>query len=89
MKLENFRKKIDAIDDQLIKLLNQRMAVVKEVGAFKRKSNTTIYKPDREKAILKRLISNSKGLLTPAAIEAIFLEIFAVSRNLELPERIV
>ena len=89
MKLEDFRKKIDAIDDQLVKLLNQRMDIVKEVGDFKRKSNTAIYKPEREKAIINRLNTNNKGLLTPAAIEAIFLEIFAVSRNLELPERIV
>lgn len=88
-KLESFRKKIDTLDDQLIQLLNQRMDVVKEVGEFKRKSNTTIYKPDREKAILQRLIRNNNGLLTPSAIEAILLEIFAVSRNLELPERIV
>ena len=89
MKLQDFRKKIDAIDDKLIKLLNQRMDVVKQVGDHKRKTNTTIYKPEREKAILKRLVSDSDGLLTPSAIEAIFLEIFAVSRNLELPERIV
>ncbi len=88
-KLVSFRKKIDAIDNQLIQLLNQRMEVVKEVGILKRKSNTTIYKPDREKAIIQRLIKHSKGLLTPTAIEAIFLEVFAVSRNLELPERIV
>ena len=88
-KLESFRKRIDAIDDQLIQLLNQRMDVVKEVGDFKRSSNTAIYKPEREKAILQRLNANSQGLLTSSAIEAIFLEIFAVSRNLELPERIV
>jgi len=89
MKLDDFRKKIDSIDDQLIKLLNHRMDVVKKVGDFKRNTNTSIYKPEREKAILKRLFTNSEGLLTKSAIEAIFLEIFAVSRNLELPERIV
>ncbi len=86
--LENLRNQIDSIDDQLITLLNQRMEVVKQVGELKRSSKTIIYRPEREKAILDRLKSRNKGLLDERAIEAIFLEIFAVSRNLELPERI-
>ncbi|WP_258103021.1 prephenate dehydratase [Marinoscillum sp. MHG1-6] len=87
--LEELRKEIDQLDDELINLLNKRMEVVKKVGSFKRDSNTAIYRPEREKAIIDRLEANSiGGLLNRAAIEAIFLEIFAVSRNYELPERV-
>ncbi len=86
--LDDLRKQIDQIDDQLIELLNQRMEVVKQVGELKRTTKTIIYRPEREKAILDRLNKKSKGLLNDKAIEAIFLEIFAVSRNLELPERV-
>ncbi len=88
MKLEDLRKEINKIDDKLLKLLNERMDYVKEVGKLKQSDGSSIYRPEREQEIIKRLIKNSSGNLTPEAIEAIFLEIFAVSRNLELPEKI-
>ncbi len=89
--LDECRSAIDAIDDEMLKLLNERMEVVKRVGEIKKNSNEAIYRPEREKAIVQRLTQKSieqKGALNAAAIEAIFLEIFAVARNLELPERI-
>ncbi len=87
-RLESLREKIDNVDDELIKLLDQRMGYVKEVGQLKREESSTIYRPDREKSIIDRLTHLSEGILNRAAIEAIFLEIFAVSRNFELPERV-
>ncbi len=48
----------------------------------------SIYRPEREKEILDRLKSLNDGYLNDDAIEAIFLEIFAVTRNIELPEKI-
>lgn len=86
--LTEYRNRIDQIDDQLLSLLNERMQVVKQVGELKRSTNSIIYRPEREKAILDRLKTRNKGLLNEPAIDAIFLEIFAVSRNIELPERI-
>lgn len=64
------------------------MTYVKQVGELKRSQQTIIYRPEREKQILDRLDRQNKGLLSRNAIDAIFLEIFAVARNLELPERI-
>ncbi len=87
-KLQELRKRIDAIDDKILDLLNERMEVVKEVGELKNKTNAPIYRPERELAILERLKKRNKGPLNERAIEAIFLEIFAVSRNLERPERV-
>jgi len=89
--LDDCRVAIDAIDDEVLKLLNQRMNIVKRVGEIKKSGDGVIYRPEREKAIVGRLTQKSaeqNGALNAAAIEAIFLEIFAVSRNLELPERI-
>jgi len=89
--LDDCRNAIDAIDNQILKLLNQRMDVVHRVGEIKHESGTAVYRPEREKAIIERLTSLSKeqdGALKKGAIEAIFLEVFAVARNLELPERI-
>lgn len=88
MTLESLRNDIDALDDQLLTLLNQRMELVRRVGELKRSTNAVIYRPEREKQIIDRLHEQNNGLLNRPAIEAIFLEIFAVSRNLELPERV-
>lgn len=89
--LEACRDAIDTIDNEVIRLLNERMEVVKRVGEIKHDTGGAIYRPEREKAIIERLSQISveqQGTLNQAAIEAIFLEIFAVSRNIELPERI-
>jgi len=86
--IDSIRQQIDDIDQQLLYLLNERMELVKRIGELKQSSNTAIYRPEREKAILDRLNQVSEGRLTTQAIEAIFLEIFAVSRNIELPEKV-
>lgn len=89
--LEACRDAIDTIDTELLELINERMKVVQRVGEIKNESGAPIYRPEREKAILQRLEQlneEQNGLLNAEAIEAIFLEIFAVARNLELPERV-
>ncbi len=89
--LEDCRGAIDTIDNEMLELLNKRMKVVERVGEIKKDTGGAIYRPEREKAIIARLTEKNakdKGLLNASAIEAIFLEVFAVSRNLELPERI-
>jgi len=89
--LQDCRDALDKIDNELLDLLNERMKVVMRVGEIKHESGGAIYRPEREKAIIERLSAKSEadgGLLNEAAIEALYLEIFAVSRNLELPERI-
>ena len=88
MTLEDIRCEIDALDDQLLTLVNRRMEWVHKVGELKRATKTVIYRPEREKAILDRVKKQNKGPLTPDAIEAMYLEIFAAARNIELPERI-
>jgi chorismate mutase/prephenate dehydratase len=86
--IELYRKAIDAIDNQLIALLNQRMESVKAIGKLKQTSGTSIYRPEREREILDRLKKQNDGPLNNSAIEAVFFEIFAVSRNLEMPEKV-
>lgn len=84
----HLRKKIDEIDDRILALLDERMGIVKEIGALKIKSNTPIYHPKRESEILARLKSAPNKHITNSGIGAIYQEIFATSRYLELPERI-
>ncbi|MDB2405579.1 chorismate mutase [Arcobacteraceae bacterium] len=89
--LKILRDTLDNIDDEVLNLLNKRMETVHKVGAVKAASGGAIYRPEREKSIIDRLYNmsqESKGSLNRTAIEALFLEIFAISRNLELPENI-
>ena len=86
MTLDELRVKIDSIDNALLKLYNERMELVHQVGEVKNTTGAPIYRPEREQAILNRLKSQNDGKLTDAAIDALFLEMFAVARNLELPE---
>ena len=86
--IESYRKEIDGIDNHILMLLNERMEIVKAIGKVKQTSGTAIYRPEREKEILDRLKSLNKGVLNAEAIDAIFLEVFAVSRNLEFPEKV-
>jgi chorismate mutase/prephenate dehydratase len=91
IELNKLRETLDAIDDELLILLNKRMEIVHKVGTVKAQSGGAIYRPEREKSIIERLYKKSleaKGSLSKAAIEALFLEVFAISRNLELPENI-
>ncbi|MDR2081477.1 MAG: prephenate dehydratase [Campylobacteraceae bacterium] len=82
------RREIDKIDDEILNLLNKRMEFVKEIGALKHSEKQPIYRPDREREILDRLKCQSGGFMKNGAIEAVYSEIFAVSRNIELPEKI-
>ncbi len=88
MTLQSLRDQIDALDDQLLAMMNQRMNLVRHVGELKRATNAIIYRPERERQIIDRLTAQNVGPLNRAAIEAIFLEVFAVARNMELPERV-
>ena len=89
--LDDCRVAIDSLDNEMLELLNKRMKVVERVGEIKHNVGGAIYRPEREKDIIQRLVNlslDNDGLLNQSAIEAIFLEVFAVSRNLELPEKI-
>jgi len=90
-KLNEVRKKIDEVDNQLLTLFNKRMELVKNVGEIKNITKSAIYRPEREQEILERLYKlneQQNGLLNKDAITALFLEIFSISRNLEKVERV-
>lgn len=88
MRLDELRVEIDSIDDKLLELYNKRMEYVHQVGALKNTTGAPIYRPEREQSILNRLKKQNQGKLTNKAIDALFLEMFAVARNLERPEAI-
>jgi chorismate mutase/prephenate dehydratase len=86
MTLGEIRSRIDAIDSQLLELLNKRADLVHEVGLLKKRDNVSIYAPEREEKLLRSLIELNeriKGRLPATAVRAIYREIMSASFALE------
>ncbi len=88
MSLEELRKRIDELDHQLVKLLNERARVVVEIGKLKSKTDKPIYAPDREKEVLAKIAEANKGPLPDKCLVAIWRELMSGSFVLERPLRI-
>src|SRR5580704_4132454 len=86
--LDPLRLQIDQIDKQLIELLNSRARIVVQIGKLKQTQGTPIYAPDREKAILDRVLSLNRGPLSDRCLEAVYREVMSGSFALEKPLRI-
>lgn len=80
-----FRKKIDAIDNQLLSLLVQRQDLAYEVGQIKKKQGMEVFNMAREEQVFRNLKSKSQGHLTPEAIQYIFSEIISAARTVQQP----
>lgn len=81
--LSTLRQKIDAIDTELIRLLNERATVAQEIGTIKSRDGLPVYSPEREERVLRGLVERSVGPLKPEAIRAIYREIMSASLALE------
>ena len=83
MDLTKLRKEIDGLDKQILELLNERAKLSLTIGRAKSKNNASIYAPDREKEIYKKLISDNNGPLSAESLKAIYVEIMSGSLSLE------
>lgn len=83
MDLSEWRARIDAVDQQLVDLLNQRMLYVLEIGKLKRENGKSVQDLERERAILERLTAYNQGPLSTQAIEDLFTRIMQEARKLE------
>jgi chorismate mutase len=81
--LESWRRRIDAIDTQLMGLLNSRSACAVEIGRVKRALGLPIYSPEREAEILERVMRENPGPLDPLAVRRVFERVIDESRRLE------
>jgi len=88
MGLAEWRARIDDLDRQLLELLNQRAALVHEVGQAKREVGAPVHAPEREHAIVERLLALNRGPLPADAVRAVWREIFSAARALQRPFRV-
>ncbi len=85
MNLDELRKRIDALDSEILRCLNERARCAMEIGDIKRASNAVFYVPERERAVYDKLLRENQGPLTEAGIKAIYREVISAVRALEKP----
>ena len=86
MSLADLRTKIDIVDEQIIRLLNERADLVHEVGVIKKADGQPIYAPEREEQVLRALATKAvemKSRLPESSIRAIYREIMSAALALE------
>ena len=69
--IEELRTRIDVLDDQLVRLLNVRVACAVEVGRLKHEAGLPIYQPERETQVLSRVRKSATELAGPLTAEAV------------------
>ena len=85
-KLDDLRSRIDAIDEAILRLLEQRAAVAEQTADAKRAAGAqSYYDPERERSVLDRLASKGAGKFTSQAIRPVFREIMSGCLSLQTP----
>jgi chorismate mutase/prephenate dehydratase len=82
-KLTPLREKIDAIDAQILALLNQRARVAEAVGHVKAETNAPVFRPEREAQVLRAVAERNPGPMHSSDVQTIFREIMSACRALE------
>lgn len=83
--LQGLRLQIDAVDRELLALLNRRASLSLEVGRVKANTSGPVFRPQRERQILDNLARENAGPLPEEHLRSIWHEIFASSRSLQRP----
>ena len=81
--LDDLRKRIDLLDESLVRLLNARAACALEIGRIKREAGMAIYQPEREAEVLRNVQALNNGPLDRPAIKRLFERIIDEARHLE------
>lgn len=83
MDIDAIRDEINRLDDELLKIFNQRASLALKIGEIKKEKGIPVYDPDREKRIFQRMKSLNAGPLEDEAIVRLFERVIDESRRLE------
>ena len=86
--LDALRARIDALDRELLALLNRRAAVARQVGELKKREGSAVFRPEREAQVIEGLKAANPGPLAGASVAPIWREIMSACRALEAPTRV-
>lgn len=81
--LDELRRRIDALDAQLVALLNQRATCALQIGRLKDAAGLPVYQPSREAEVLTNVRRHNGGPLDAAAVTRLFERIIDEARRLE------
>ena len=84
-KLHELRRAIDDIDDDILRLINQRLEIAKDIGQVKSRKGERIIDPEREISVIERLNALNSGPLSKENLYHLFREIITVSREIQQP----
>jgi len=77
------RNEIDALDRELLDLLNRRTRVVESIGRIKQRMEMPVYEPKREQDVFRNVVGNNHGPLSHDALKRIFERIIDEMRALQ------
>ena len=81
--LDDLRRRIDLLDESLVKLLDARAACALEIGRLKREMGIAIYQPAREAEVLRNVEKANLGPLDQPAMKRLFERVIDEARHLE------
>ena len=86
--LADLRVQIDAVDQELLVILNKRAQLANAVGEIKRIEGSAVYRPEREAQVIQGLQSVNQGPLKSESIGHIWREVMSACRSLEAAQRV-
>ena len=84
--ISDWRKKIDALDEQIVQFINQRAQAAIAIGDLKHQNHLPVYEPKREQAVFEHVRRVNQGPLPDSEIQHIFERIMDVMRSLQRRE---
>jgi chorismate mutase len=83
MEISDWRHKIDELDEQIVRLINERAQAARAIGELKQKANLPVYEPQREKDVFEHIRKSNPGPLSDLEIVEIYERIIDVMRGLQ------
>jgi chorismate mutase-like protein len=83
MSIEDWRRRIDDIDNKLVELFNERSKCAIEIGKIKQAQNLRVYDPEREREILGRIKAANRGPLDHEGMQRLFERVIDECRRME------
>ena len=81
--LDQLRDQIDAIDEKLVELFNQRARCVLEIGHYKQQNHIAVYEPKREAVVMANIARLNNGPMPDEELATIYTSILAAMRRLQ------
>ena len=83
MSIDDYRKEINRLDGELLRIFNERASLALKIGEIKKQEGIPVYDPEREKRIFEAMTGNNQGPLENEAIVRLFERVIDESRRLE------